>query len=104
MLDARENNCGYHSLMPSEPEQLAELVRQRDELQTLKMMMEARLASLKTDAERLEVEALSNRAISPGCSFDRKHRQSLYSLALAPDSVGWWFKLRERVHRMVHHH
>lgn len=81
-----------------------EQLEQRIEALTrLKEDMEKRLASA-SEEEKLEVEALSNRAITPQCSFDRKHREQLYALALYPESVNWYFKLRERLHRFIHHH
>jgi hypothetical protein len=57
-----------------------------------------------SEQEQFEVEILSNRALHPQCDFDRKHRLMLYALALAPDQVSWSFKLRERIHRLLHGH
>ena len=79
-------------------------IEQRIEALTrLKEDIEKRLANA-SDEEKIEVEALSKRALSPQCSFDRKHREQLYALALYPETVNWYFKLRERLHRLVHHH
>jgi len=80
-----------------------ELVARRDELLPLKEAIEQRITGI-SEQEKREVEALSERAISPKCTFDRKHREILYTLALFPDHVGWYWKLRERLHRFVHHH
>jgi hypothetical protein len=60
--------------------------------------------AFSSEAEQLEVEALSNRALDHKCGFDRKHRLMIYALALAPDQVSWSFKLRERIHRLLHQH
>jgi hypothetical protein len=85
---------------PPMPEELSE---QRDRLLQLQAAIKERL-STATEQEKLEVEALSNRAINPACEFDRKHREQLYELALFPTSVSWLFKLRERIHRLLHDH
>jgi hypothetical protein len=69
----------------------------------LKEAIEQRIANISKE-EQLEVEALSKRATSPECSFDRKHREQFYALALFPDTVSWHFRLRERIHRFIHHH
>jgi hypothetical protein len=74
-----------------------------DALLSLKEAIEARIANVGEE-ERMEVEALSKRAITPVCAFDRKYREQLYALALFPDTVSWHFKLRERLHRLIHHH
>jgi hypothetical protein len=82
---------------------LRELIEKRDKLRTLKEAIKKRIANISKD-ERLEVEALSKRAINPQCMFDRKHTDQLYALALSPKQVSWHFKLRERLHRLIHHH
>lgn len=76
---------------------------ERDALLKLQEAITNRLQKLSRE-ERLEVESLSQRAIHPQCCFDRKHSQNLYKLALFPESVPWIFKLRERIHRALHHH
>lgn len=63
-----------------------------------------RSKSIKSEAEDKEVTALINRAAQPTCEFDRKHSASLFALAVKPGEVSWYFKLRERIHRVVHHH
>jgi hypothetical protein len=74
-----------------------------DSLLSLKEAIEARIANV-SEEERMEVEALSKRAITPECAFDRKYREQLYALALFPGTVSWHFKLRERLHSLIHHH
>jgi len=85
------------------PDELDELLEQRNKLLRLQAAINERL-STATEKEKLEVEALSERAINPKCAFDRKHRDQLYQLALSPSSVSWGFKLRERLHRLMHDH
>jgi hypothetical protein len=89
--------------MADETPPLSELVRQRDSLLALQEAMKNRLQNLSRE-EALEVESLSERAIHPKCSFDRKRSETLYEMALFPDQVPWLFKLRERLHRVLHHH
>jgi hypothetical protein len=82
---------------------LTDMLEKREVRLGLIEAINAKLAFSNED-EQLKVEALSNRALDPKCGFDRKHRLMIYALALAPDQVGWVFKLRERFHRLVHHH
>jgi hypothetical protein len=82
---------------------LSGILEKREVLQALREAINSKLAFC-TEQEYLEVEALSNRAFNPHCTFDRKHRLMIYALALAPDQVDWSFKLRERVHRLIHRH
>lgn len=82
---------------------LPDLIEKRDRLIELGNAIDKRLAGLN-DYEKREVEALSKRAINPQCSFDRKYREMLYTLALFPDHVSWYWRLRERLHRFIHHH
>ncbi len=90
--------------MPEErTESVRELVEKRDDLLRLKEAIEKRIANISKE-EQLEVEALSKRALDPKCSFDRKHTDLLYTLALSPEHVSWYWKLRERLHRLVHYH
>jgi hypothetical protein len=92
---------------PSASEQhkksLRELIEKRDRVQSLKEAFEKRIANISKE-EQLEVEALSKRALNPQCTFDRKHTEQLYALALFPEQVSWHFKMRERLHRLIHHH
>ena len=80
-----------------------ELIEKRDALLKLKEAIDNRIASLSRE-EALEVESLSRRALNPECAFDRKHSSMLYKLALTPKEVSWYFKFRERVHGLIHHH
>ena len=89
--------------MSEEQPTIEELLEKRDSLLLLKEAIEKRIANI-SEVEKLEVEALSNRAIQPQCSFDRKYSKMLYLLALMPEQVSWHFKLREKIHRLVHHH
>jgi hypothetical protein len=89
--------------MVDETPSLSELIRQRDSLLAMQEAMKNRIQNLSRE-EALEVESLSERAIHPQCSFDRKYSETLYTLALFPDRVPWLFKMRERLHRALHHH
>jgi hypothetical protein len=89
--------------MSDEQPTLDDIIERRDVLLGLKEAIAIRLA-YTSGKEELEVEALSNRAIHPQCEFDRKHRLMIYALALAPDQVSWSFKLREKIHRLLHNH
>jgi hypothetical protein len=80
-----------------------ELIEQRDNLVALKEAIAKRIANISKE-EQMEVDALVKRSFDPQCTFDRKNRHNLYALALAPEHVSWYFKLRERLHRFVHHH
>jgi hypothetical protein len=82
---------------------LSELTEKRDALLNLREAIEKRITNLRGQ-ERLEVESLSNRALNPQCAFDRKHSSTLYKLALVPNEVSWYFKLREKLHGIIHHH
>jgi hypothetical protein len=68
-------------------EQPNELLEGRDNLLQLQEAIKNRLANASAE-EKLEIESLSKRANEPSCSFDRKHRKMLYSLALFPEQVG----------------
>lgn len=90
--------------MPEESgESLSELLEHRDALLHLKEAIAKRIENISKE-EQMEVDALVDRSFNPKCTFDRKNRHNLYHLALAPETVGWYFKLRERLHRLVHHH
>jgi hypothetical protein len=85
------------------PAALDAILEKREVLLGLKEAVNVRLAYC-TEEERSRVEDLSNRALRPQCTFDREHRLMLYALALAPDQVGWSFKLQEGLHRLLHKH
>lgn len=82
---------------------LNEILEKPEVVLGLKEIVNIRLAFCG-DEEQLEVEALTSRALHPQCSFDREHRLMLYALAVAPDQVGWGFRIRERIHRIFHKH
>lgn len=84
-------------------DELNDLLERRDTLLRLQDAIKERL-STATEQEKLEIEALSKRAIEPKCGFDRRHRELLYQLALFPNRVSWHFRLRERLHRLIHDH
>jgi hypothetical protein len=98
-----DNHCAAGKNMSDEQPTLDEIIERRDVLLGLKEAIAIRLAYISGEKE-LEVEALSNRALHPQCKFDRKHRLMIYALAIAPDQVSWTFKLREGIHRLLHHH
>ena len=82
---------------------VAELIKDRDALVALRDAIDKRIANI-TKEEQMELNALVERSFHPQCTFDRKNKHNLYHLALAPEQVGWYFKLRERLHRFIHHH
>jgi hypothetical protein len=88
--------------MPDE-KSLSELLEKREALLALKAAIEKRIANVSEEEQR-EIDALVSRSFDPQCSFDRKQARLLYSLALDPKSVGLYWKLRERLHRLIHHH
>jgi hypothetical protein len=63
-----------------------------------------RMKTVKNETEKKELDALIKRSFNPECAFDRKYSNQLAALAIAPHEVGWFWKLRERIHRVVHHH
>jgi hypothetical protein len=81
-----------------------ELLEKIDALEDLKEAISKRMAGIQSKEEELEVNSLIQRAFNLECAFDRKHRVMLLALALAPHEVGWGFKVRERMHRLIHHH
>ena len=82
---------------------LNEILEKPEVVLGLKQVANIRLAFC-SEEEQFEVEALTQRALHPQCSFDREHRLMLYALAVAPDQVSWSFRLRERIHRLLHKH
>jgi hypothetical protein len=63
-----------------------------------------RMKRVKNEAEKKELDVLIKRSFNPECAFDRKYSKELVTLAIAPREVSWSWKLRERIHRVVHHH
>jgi hypothetical protein len=86
-----------------QPKSLRELIEGRDTLLGLKEAIEKRIANISKEEQR-EVDSLVSRSFNPQCTFDRKHRDRLYKLALFPEQSGWYFKLREQLHRLIHDH
>jgi hypothetical protein len=80
-----------------------ELIEERDDLVALQEAIKKRIANI-SEEEQMEMDALVKRSLDPQCTFDRRNRRSLYCLALSPEQVGWYFKLREWLHRLIHHH
>ena len=63
-----------------------------------------RMKTVKNENEKKQLDALIKRSFGPECKFDRKHANLLFDLAIDPQRVSWYWKLRERLHRFVHHH
>lgn len=84
-------------------ESVRELIEKRDALLRLREAIDKRIAGISKEEQR-EINALVKRSFDPQCTFDRKHTELLYTLALTPKEVSWYWKLRERLHRFVHHH
>ena len=73
-------------------------------LEDLQDKIALRMNSFKSEEEKQQVNSLIRRAFSGECEFDRRHKADLITLAIAPHEVSWQFKLRERLHRYIHHH
>jgi hypothetical protein len=86
--------------MSSNQVTLNHILEKKEVLLSLKEAVKVRLAYSNED-EQMDVESLSNRALYPQCSFDRRHRLMILALALAPDQVTWSFRLREKLHRLI---
>lgn len=81
-----------------------ELMEKMDAFENLKDSIARRIAEIKTPEEQRELDSLVKRAFSDECEFDKKHKVKLLALVIAPREVSWHFKLRERLHRVLHHH
>ena len=79
------------------------ILDKREIVLDLKEAVNVRLAYCREE-DQSKIEALSDRALHPQCSFDRKHRLMLCALVLAPHQVGWSFKLREGLRRLLPKH
>jgi hypothetical protein len=82
---------------------LPELARTFLALDNLESAVEARMVAVRSEKERRQVDNLVDRAFDPPCKWDRKNSVRLLLLALKPDKATVAFKLRERVHHMIHH-
>jgi hypothetical protein len=90
--------------MPEDPnESVDALIEKRDRLLQFQEAIEKRIAGVSKEEQR-EIDAMTKRSFDPQCTFDRKHTELLYTLALFLETVGWYWKLRERWHRFIHHH
>jgi hypothetical protein len=87
-----------------DPKSIAQLRKDHDALLRVRNAIDSRMAAIKSDAERRDVDALMKRSFNPECSFDRKHTSLLFNLAIDPARVSLYWKLRERCHRFIHHH
>lgn len=81
-----------------------EALNQIESLQRIRNAAAERLKTVTGPDEKREIDALTERSMSPKCAFDRKHGYFLFNLAIDPQRVSWYWKLRERIHRIVHHH
>jgi hypothetical protein len=70
----------------------------------LKNAIAERMKTVTSEGEKRELDALIARSFGPKCAFDRKHGNILFDLAIDPQRVSRYWKLRERWHRFVHHH
>jgi hypothetical protein len=73
-------------------------------LNAVEVAARERRKTIKSETEDKELTMLINRSVHPECEFDRKYSTMLITLALKPDEVSLYWKLRERIHRVVHHH
>ncbi len=83
--------------------QVADL-RALESLEGIEVRLAERARTIKTQGEQRWVDDLIRRGFTadPECEWDRKYATLLCVLALEPDSVGWLFRLRERLHRPIH--
>ena len=81
-----------------------ETLRDIEALHHVRDAITERMKGAKSDADRKEVDALIKRFLGPDCAFDRQHADLLFQIAIVPQSVGWYWKLRERLHRFIHPH
>lgn len=60
-----------------------------------------RMKALKSDKERRALDRLVRRVFAEGkCNWDARHASKLLTLLSAPQSVGFAFRIRERIHRV----
>jgi hypothetical protein len=91
-------------LTPDGTQSNLETLEVLESVSRLKNAVANRMKTVKNDTEKRELDALIKRHFSPQCGFDRKHGNILFHLAIDPSRVSWYWKLRERIHRIVHHH
>lgn len=92
------------SLSPDGKRTNLESLEAIESLSRIKDAVTERMKTVKNDNEKKELDALIKRSFGPECTFDRKHANLLFELAIDPQRVSWYWKLRERWHRFVHHH
>jgi len=92
------------SISPSGKRTNLEALEAIEALTLVEEAAQERSESIKSEAEKQEVDMLIRRSFNPECEFDRKYSAIIAALALKPDEVSWYWKLRERIHRFVHHH
>ena len=74
-------------------------------LERIQVGIRNRIKTIRSPAEQAEVDGLVKRAFaSDGCAWDKKNQGQLMHLIVEPQSVGAFFKIRERVHRMFCRH
>jgi hypothetical protein len=81
-----------------------ETLQALEALEHVRDAIAARMANINSEKERQEANALAERSFNPRCNFDRKHTKLLFDLAIVPDRISLYWKLRERLHRFIHHH
>jgi hypothetical protein len=85
------------------PDSAHELVEKMEALERIEETVARRMATFTSEEEKREADSLIKRAFSGKCEFDHAHRAELVALAIAPDEESWQFKVRERIHRFLHH-
>jgi hypothetical protein len=70
-------------------------------LDFLQHVMAERVKTIKSDREKNELDRLVRRICAEGkCKWDARHAGELMTLLVAPRSVGFAFRTRERIHRI----
>jgi hypothetical protein len=79
-----------------------EILEDIEALHRTEHVIRQRISNCKTDREKQEVGVLIERSLAKdGCAWDKANSSRLFLLAVTPESVGFLFKLRERVHRRL---
>ena len=96
---------GYaHSLTATGDRTNLEALEAIEALFNIANAIEQRGKAAKNDSERQELNQILQRFSNPKCAFDHKYRKELMGLIVAPEQISWQWKLRERLHRFLHHH
>ena len=78
-----------------------EILQSLEALDFVQRGIEERAKTIKSDRERNELDRLVRRIFAEGqCKWDARHSDELMGLLVAPLSVGFAFRVRERIHRM----